>query len=119
MAVAVLSPLVLLGWSFAAVPALGVVLAGAALFDVARRPGAVTGGGLALAALAGSTVSLAGGLAYLATVYAAELPEGYARLNYAMLQPLPGDPATAVPQWPARARDHSASSHLRSLPRRR
>jgi hypothetical protein len=96
-AVAVLSPLVLLGWSFAAVPALGMVLAGAALFDVARRPGAVTGGGLALAALAGSTVSLAGGLAYLATVYAAELPEGYARLNYAMLQPLPGDPATAVP----------------------
>ena len=96
-AVAVLSPLVLLGWSFAAVPVVGLVLAAAALGDIARRPGAVTGRGLALAALAGSAVSLVGGLAYLTTVYAAELPEGFVRLNYAMLQPLPGDPATAVP----------------------
>lgn len=96
-AVAVLSPLVLLGWSFAAVPVVGLVLAAAALGDIARRPGAVTGRGLALAALAGSAVSLVGGLAYLAAVYTAELPEGFARLNYAMLQPLPGDPPTAVP----------------------
>ena len=96
-AVAVLSPLVLLGWSFAAVPVVGLVLAAAALGDIARRPGAVTGRGLALAALAGSAASLVGGLAYLAAVYTAELPEGFARLNYAMLQPLPGDPPTAVP----------------------
>jgi hypothetical protein len=96
-AVAVLSPLVLLGWSFAAVPVVGLVLAAAALGDIARRPGAVTGRGLALAALAGSAVSLVGGLTYLAAVYTAELPEGFARLNYAMLQPLPGDPPTAVP----------------------
>ena len=96
-AVAVLSPLVLLGWSFAAVPALGLVLAVVALLDIARRPGAVTGRRLALAALVGSAASLVGGLGYLATVYAAELPEGFARLNYAMLQPLPGDPPTAVP----------------------
>ncbi|NCX98593.1 MAG: hypothetical protein EBX35_08465, partial [Planctomycetia bacterium] len=52
---------------------------------------------LALAALAGSAASLVGGLAYLATVYATELPEGFTRLNYAMLQPLPGDPPTALP----------------------
>jgi hypothetical protein len=96
-AVTLLSPLVLLGWSFAAVPAVGLALAAVALGDIARRPGAVTGRGLALAAFAGSGLSLVGGLAYLATVYAAELPEGFARLNYAMLQPLPGDPATAVP----------------------
>jgi hypothetical protein len=96
-AVALLSPLVVLGWSFAAVPVVGLVLAVAALGDIARRPAAVTGRGLALAALAGSGISLIGGLAYLAAVYTAELPEGFARLNYAMLQPLPGDPATAVP----------------------
>jgi hypothetical protein len=96
-AVALLSPLVLLGWSFAAVPAVGLVLAVAALGDIARRPAAVTGRGLAWAALAGSGVSLVGGLAYLAAVYTAELPEGFTRLNYAMLQPLPGDPPTAVP----------------------
>jgi hypothetical protein len=96
-AVALLSPLVVLGWSFAAVPVVGLVLAVAALGDIARRPAAVTGRGLALVALAGSGISLVGGLAYLAAVYTAELPEGFARLNYAMLQPLPGDPATAVP----------------------
>jgi hypothetical protein len=88
---------VVLGWSFAAVPVVGLVLAVAALGDIARRPAAVTGRGLALVALAGSGISLVGGLAYLAAVYTAELPEGFARLNYAMLQPLPGDPATAVP----------------------
>lgn len=96
-AVALLSPLVVLGWSFAAVPVVGLVLAVAALGDIARRPAAVTGRGLALAALAVSGISLVGGLAYLGAVYTAELPEGFVRLNYAMLQPLPGDPATAVP----------------------
>jgi len=96
-AVALLSPLVLLGWSFAAVPVVGLVLAAVALGDIARRSGAVTGRGLAWAALAGSGISLVGGLAYLATVYASELPEGFARLHYAMLQPLPGDPPAAVP----------------------
>ena len=104
VAVAVLSPLVLLGWSFAAVPAIGIVLAAVALGDIARRPAAVTGRGVAWAALAGSAASLIGGLAYLTTVYAAELPEGFTRLNYAMLQPLPGDPPTAVPDS-ARAMD--------------
>jgi hypothetical protein len=96
-AVALLSPLVFTGWSFAAVPAVGLVLAVAALGDIARRPGAVTGRGLAWAALAASGISLVGGLAYLAAVYTAELPEGFTRLNYAMLQPLPGDPPIAVP----------------------
>jgi hypothetical protein len=96
-AVALLSPLVVVGWSFAAVPVVGLVLAVAALGDIARRPAAVTGRGLALVALAGSGISLVGGLAYLGAVYTAELPEGFARLNYTMLQPLPGDPATAVP----------------------
>jgi len=104
VAVAVLSPLVLLGWSFAAVPAIGIVLAAVALGDIARRPAAVTGRGVAWAALAGSAASLIGGLAYLTTVYAAELPAGFTRLNYAMLQPLPGDPPTAVPDS-ARAMD--------------
>ncbi len=96
-ALALLSPLVLLGWSFAAVPAIGLVLATVALRDIARRPEAVTGRGLALAALAASGLALIGGLAYLTHVYVGELPEGYARLNYAMLQPLAGDPPTAVP----------------------
>jgi len=96
-ALAVLSPLVLIGWSFAAVPAVGMVLAAVALRDIARRPEAVTGRRLAVAALAVSSLSLLGGLGYLTRVYVTELPEGFTRLNYAMLQPLAGDPPTAVP----------------------
>ena len=96
-ALAVLSPLVFLGWSFAAVPAVWVVLATVALQDIARRPEAVTGWRLAVAALVGSAGLLVGGLVSLTLAYIAELPEGYARMNYAMLQPLPGDPPMAVP----------------------
>jgi len=96
-ALAILSPLVLLGWSFASVPAVGVVLAAVALRDISRRPEAVTGRGVALLALALSGLSLLGGLAYLTRVYVTELPDGFTRLNYAMLQPLAGDPPTAVP----------------------
>jgi len=96
-ALALLSPLVILGWSFAAVPAVGVVLAVVALQDIVRRPEAVTGRGVATVALAASAASLVGGLAYLTSVYLGELPEGFTRLNYAMLQPLAGDPPTAIP----------------------
>lgn len=97
VAVAALSPIVVLGWSFAAVPVVGLVLGALALRDILRRPEAVTGRGLAVTALVASAASLVGGLAYLTNVYVAELPEGFARLNYALLQPLPGDPPTAVP----------------------
>jgi hypothetical protein len=45
-----------------------------------------------------SVVMLLSGLGYQAYVYATELPPGFERLNYAMLQPLPGDPPTAVPE---------------------
>ena len=96
-ALALLSPLVVLGWSFLAVPAVGLVLAAVALRDITRRPEAVTGRGLAIAALATAAVSLAAGLVYLTSIYINELPEGFTRLNYAMLQPLAGDPPTAVP----------------------
>lgn len=97
LALALLTPLVFVGWTFAAVPVVGVVIALVALGDIARRPEAVTGRGLAITALGVSATSLVAGLAYLATVYAAELPEGFTRLTYAVLQPLPGDPPAAVP----------------------
>ena len=44
-----------------------------------------------------SAVSLVAGLITLSRAYAAELPDGYERLNYGLLQPLPGDPSDAVP----------------------
>lgn len=95
--VALLSPLVFLGWSFAAVPLVSGVLAAVAWGDISRRPETVAGKPLAVGSLLFAAVTLAAGLGYLSFVYATELPEGYSRLNYAMLQPLPGDPPTAVP----------------------
>ena len=97
-ALALASPLAFFDWWLAVVPVLGMVLGSVALRDIARRPTALTGRPLALAAILVSAVALGGGLVRLATVYAEELPEGFERLSYAALQPLPGDPADAVPE---------------------
>jgi hypothetical protein len=101
---ALLSPLAFVDWWLAVVPVLGMVLGSVAVRDIARRPTALTGRPLAIAAMLFSAVALAGGLWRLSLVYAAELPAGFTRLSYAELQPLPGDPPTAVPDT-ARAAD--------------
>jgi hypothetical protein len=95
---AVLSPLAFLDWWLAVVPVFAAVLGSVAVRDIAARPEALTGRGIAIASIAAAGVSLAGGLAWQSYVYATELPPGYARLTYAMLQPLDGDPPTAVPE---------------------
>jgi hypothetical protein len=95
---AVLSPLAFIGWVFVVVPLLGAVLGSVALRDIAARPGELTGRRLAGAATVASLVSLCGGLVWQSYVYATELPPGFVRLNYAMLQPLEGDPPAAVPE---------------------
>ena len=97
-ALALLSPLAFLDWWLAVVPLFGLVLGGVAVREIARRPTELTGRGISLAAIAVSVVMLFSGLGYQAYVYATELPPGFERLNYAMLQPLPGDPPTAVPE---------------------
>jgi hypothetical protein len=99
---ALLSPLAFLGWWLAAVPAVGLAVAILALVDIARRPAELTGRPAALAAAALSSLLLVGSLAYHATVYAAELPAGFTRLDYTMLQPERGDPPDTIP---ATARD--------------
>jgi hypothetical protein len=96
--VAVLSPLAFLNWSLVAVPVIGLVLAGVALRDVTHRSEAVTGLGLARGAMAGSAVVLAAAVASHAITYVNELPEGFERVHYGLLQPLPGDPPTAIPE---------------------
>lgn len=96
-ALALLSPLAFLDWWLAVVPLFGMVLGGVALRDIALRPAEVTGKGLSLVAIAVSVAAFIAGLGYQTYVYATELPPGFERLNYAMLQPLPGDPPTAVP----------------------
>lgn len=101
---ALLSPLAFLGWWLAAVPAAGLAVAILALVDITRRPAELAGWLAALASAVISALLLAGSLAYHATVYAAELPAGFARLDFTMLQPEPGDPPDTVPAA-ARAMD--------------
>jgi hypothetical protein len=93
-----LSPLAFLDWWLAVVPVLAAVLGAVAWRDIATRPAELTGGGIATAAIVAAIISLAGGLAWQSYVYATELPPGFVRLNYALLQPLDGDPPTAVPE---------------------
>jgi hypothetical protein len=101
---AALSPLAFLDWSLAVVPILGVVLGIMAYRTITQRPDEFTGRPMAIGAVLVSAVSLVAGLVILSQAYAAELPEGYERLNYGLLQPLPGDPPDAVPDT-ARAMD--------------
>jgi hypothetical protein len=96
-AVAVVSPLVFAGWWFVAVPVIGLVLSVVALRDIAARPTQLTGRPLAIAALVISGLTLATGLTSLARDYAAELPEGFERMGYEVLQPAEGAPAASVP----------------------
>ena len=94
---ALLSPLAFLDWWLAVVPVLGIVLGLVAWRDIAARPTELGGRRMAVAAIAVSACALVGGLVYQSLVYARELPPGFVRANYAMLQPLPGDPPMAIP----------------------
>ena len=94
---AALSPLAFFDWSLAVVPAVGIVLGAMAYRTIAQRPDVFIGRPLAIGAIVLSAVSLVAGLITLSRAYAAELPDGDERLNYGLLQPLPGDPSDAVP----------------------
>jgi len=94
---AALSPLAFFDWSLTVVPAVGIVLGAMAYRTIAQRPDVFIGRPLAIGAIVLSAVSLVAGLITLSRAYAAELPDGYERLNYGLLQPLPGDPSDAVP----------------------
>jgi hypothetical protein len=95
---AVLSPLAFLDWALTAVPVLGVVLGTLAYRTITQRPDEFTGRPLAAGAVVVSAVSLVAALVTLSRAYAAELPAGYERINYGMLQPLDGDPPGTVPE---------------------
>jgi hypothetical protein len=94
---ATLSPLVFIDWPLAVVPILGIVLGTLASRTIFQRPDDFTGRTLAIGAVVVSAAFLVGGLASLSRTYIAELPTGYERLDYGMLQPLAGDPPDMVP----------------------
>jgi hypothetical protein len=102
--VAALSPLAFFDWWLTVVPVIGIVLGILGLRAIWQRPDEFVGVPLACAALLVSAACLGGGLVTLSITYARELPEGFVRLDYGMLQPLPGDPPEAIPDS-ARAMD--------------
>jgi hypothetical protein len=94
---AVLSPLAFVDWPLAVVPTLGIVLGTLAYRTISRQPEDFTGRSLVIGAVVLSTASLVGGLGSLSRTYLRELPPGYERIDYGMLQPLAGDPPDVVP----------------------
>ena len=95
---ALLSPLAFVDWWLLTVPAIGIILGLVAWRDIARRPEALTGVRLAIAATLVASVCLVGGVGFLSWVYAAELPEGFERIHYGLLEPPEGTPAAFVPE---------------------
>jgi hypothetical protein len=95
---AVLSPLGFLDWSLLAVPLAAIALGVVACRTIRARPDVFVGLRLALAAIAMSVVSLAGGIVWLSLAYAAELPPGHERIHYGLLQPMAGDPPGTIPE---------------------
>jgi len=97
LVLAVLSPLAFADWWLAVVPVAGIVVGLVGWRQIAMRPEALVGAPLAIGGVVVSAGLLIAGLTTLTQIYIAELPEGFIRINYKMLQPLDGDPATAVP----------------------
>ena len=95
---AVLSPLALLDWWLALVPLAGLISGLIGWRAIAARPDDYTGRPLAIGATLLAAVALVAGVVWQARVYAAELPEGFERIDYGALQPLPGDPPHMIPE---------------------
>lgn len=95
---AMLSPLAFFDWWFVVVPTIGILFGVLSLRTIRQRPDEFTGTWLACVATIISAVCLGGGLAFLSITYARELPEGFKRLDYGMLQLRPDDPPHAIPE---------------------
>jgi hypothetical protein len=85
--VGMLSPLAILDWMFVSVPAIGVALSLFALLKVRKHRDELSGEGLARVGLALSVLFGIFGPGLLTYVYLTEVPDGYARVSYAELQP--------------------------------
>lgn len=88
----------LFDWSLAVVPAIGLVTGGVALVQIRSRPRELTGRGLARAGALLSLGFLVGGPGWLTYSYLTEVPEGYRRVSYDLLQPAEGEAEDAIPQ---------------------
>lgn len=83
----VLSVAALLDWSLAVIPFGGMITGLLALRRIRANPTEYTGETFALAGTLLSAALLVGGWTRLGYVYATEVPEGYQRISYDILQP--------------------------------
>jgi hypothetical protein len=95
--VGLLSPLAMFDWTLLGIPVIGVPLAAYGWWHVKRRSDELTGAPLAIAGFGLSLVFAIAAPAWLTYIYMTEVPEGYARISYAELQPDPEQAAQAVP----------------------
>jgi len=96
-AIAALAWVAMLDWGMLVVPVVGVAAAIYALSTIRRRSDEFTGETIALAGLALSGSFLLLGPAVLIHERIKELPEGYTRIDYSILQPNPDNPREAIP----------------------
>jgi len=93
---AFLSPLAFIDWWLLVIPAVGFCLGLVALQDIFKRPDILTGSRISKIATFFSLVCFVGGFAYLTWVYTTELPEGFERIHFGLLEPAAGLPATSI-----------------------
>ena len=95
--IGLLSPLAILSWSLAVVPITGVLVSLLAIAKVRRNRSELSGETLARVGLALSLAFGVIGPGWLGYVYATEVPPGYERISYALLQPDETQPGQIVP----------------------
>lgn len=96
----ILAMLGLLGWLFPVMLAfaiLAVLLGMLALANIRRYPEELAGRWPARIAVNLGLLTVVGGVSYHSYVYATEVPEGYERISFAMLQPDPKHPLKPIP----------------------
>jgi hypothetical protein len=93
----VLSVLALLDWWLELIPFAAVLLGFVALRKIRAQPNEFTGRGVALGGIVIAALFWLGGFGYLTYKRAAEVPTGYAPIDYSLLQPGPNDPPNFIP----------------------
>ncbi|MFZ1933613.1 MAG: DUF4190 domain-containing protein [Thermoguttaceae bacterium] len=93
-----LSILAWLHWAFAVVPLAGLIVGWVAWKQIRKAPEEWTGKPFVIAGVLLSALLWLSGCIFLTVVRASEIPYGYDRITYAMLQPDPMKPTEPIPQ---------------------
>lgn len=92
-----LAPAAIFGLFLAFIPVLGILLGIYALVLIRQRSDELTGGRMAFVGIVLSGLFIASGAGWHVFQYATEVPEGYERISYTLLQPEEGVPGQRVP----------------------